>query len=266
MVAHRFGAVMSAERAGSRRNRRILSAVLISRRDLLKFAATAPAAIGLGATASALLAATAEAAPLGILLDYSAGVLSAGEIRASGAAGAIRYVSDRRPGAEWMLGKPIQPAEARDLQENGLAIVSCYQFGKQATADWLGGEAAGVEHAKRGAQLHAAAGGPDSAPIYASIDDNPSYGQYQEQVAPYLRGWQSVIGPERTGVYANSTTIEWALQDGLGSCFWQHNFGSPGGVAHPAANLHQVEIDRRTVGGVGVDVNEILQPPFGQWV
>ncbi|ORW10063.1 DUF1906 domain-containing protein [Mycolicibacter longobardus] len=237
----------------------------ISRRDVLKLAATAPAAVGFGAAASAWLAAIADAAPLGILLDYSAGVLPAAQIRAAGAAGAIRYVSDRRPGADWMLGKPIQLAEARDLHENGLTIVSCYQFGKQATADWLGGHDAGVEHAKRGAQLHAAAGGPDSAPIYASIDDNPSYEQYKEQVAPYLRGWASVIGPQRTGVYANSKTIEWAIQDGLGSCFWQHNFGSPGGVAHPAANLHQVEIDRRQVGNVGVDVNEILKPQFGQW-
>lgn len=238
--------------------------MLISRRDVLKLAVTAPAALGLGA-ASAWLAAVADAAPLGILLDYSAGVLPAADIRAAGAAGAIRYVSDRRPGADWMLGKPIQLAEARDLHENGLTIVSCYQFGKQATADWLGGHDAGVEHAKRGAQLHTAAGGPDRAPIYASIDDNPSYEQYKEQVAPYLRGWASVIGPQRTGVYANSKTIEWAIQDGLGSCFWQHNFGSPGGVAHPAANLHQVEIDRRQVGNVGVDVNEILKPQFGQW-
>ena len=213
---------------------------------------------------SALLAAAAEAAPLGILLDYSAGVLSAEAIRAAGAAGAIRYVSDRRPGAEWMLGKPMQPAEARDLQDNGLTVVSCYQFGKQATADWLGGEAAGVEHAKRGAQLHAAAGGPDGAPIYASIDDNPSYQQYTEQVAPYLRGWQSVIGAERTAVYANAPTIEWALQDGLGCYYWQHNFGSIG-QTHPAANLHQVEIDSRTVGGIGVDINQIRTPQFGQW-
>ncbi len=244
---------------------RILWRVLISRRDVLKLAAAAPAAVGLGAAASALIAATAEAAPLGILLDYSAGVLPADQIRAAGAAGAIRYVSDRRPGADWMLGKPLQLAEARDLQQNGLTIVSCYQFGKQATADWLGGEGAGVEHANRGRQLHTAAGGPDHAPIYASIDDNPSYEQYRAQVAPYLRGWESVIGHERTGVYANSKTIEWALQDGLGSCFWQHNFGSPGGIAHQAANLHQVEIDKRKVGNVGVDINEILTPQFGQW-
>jgi len=239
--------------------------VLISRRDVLKLAASAPAAVGFGAAAAALLAGSAEAAPLGILLDYAAGVLPAEQIRAAGAVGAIRYVSDRRPGADWMLGKPMQPDEARDLQQNGLKIVSCYQFGKQATADWLGGQAAGVEHAQRGLQLHTAAGGPDSAPIYASIDDNPSYEQYQAQVAPYLRGWESVIGHQRTGVYANAKTIEWAVQDGLGSCFWQHNWGSPGGAAHPAANLHQVEIDKRKVGNVGVDINEILTPAFGQW-
>lgn len=232
---------------------------------MLKLAAATPAAVGLGAAVSAWRATTVQADPLGFLLDYAAGVLPAEEIRAAGAAGAIRYVSDRRPGADWMLGKPMQLAEAQELSRNGLKVVSCYQYGKQATADWLGGQDAGVEHATRGRQLHAEAGGPDDAPIYASIDDNPSFEQYREQVAPYLRGWESVIGHERTGVYANSKTIEWAVQDGLGRWYWQHNYGSPGGVAHPVANLHQVEIDSRKVGNVGVDINQILKPQFGQW-
>jgi hypothetical protein len=164
-----------------------------------------------------------------------------------------------------MLGKPIQLPEARDLNQNGLKIVSCYQYGKESSADWLGGQSAGVAHAKRGWQLHTAAGGPVRAPIYASIDDDPSYDQYKQQVAPYLRGWESVLGHQRVGVYANSKTIDWALHDGLGSYFWQHNWGSPAGYTHPAAHLHQVEIDKRTVGGVGVDINEILKPQFGQW-
>lgn len=116
-----------------------------------------------------------------------------------------------------------------------------------------------------GVRLHAAAGGPTSAPIYASIDDNPSYEQYKNQIVPYLRSWESVIGHQRTGVYANSKTIDWAVNDGLGSYFWQHNWGSPKGYTHPAAHLHQVEIDKRKVGGVGVDVNQILKPQFGQW-
>ena len=238
----------------------------VSRRDVLKYATAAPSLLGLAAAASSLCAAPASADSLGTLLDYAAGVIPANAIRAAGAAGAIRYVSDRRPGGSWMLGKPIQLAEARDLYRNGLKIVSCYQYGKGSTSDWLGGSAAGVRHAKRGLQLHAAAGGPARAPIYASIDDNPSYEQYKSQIVPYLRAWESVIGHQRTGVYANSKTIDWALHDGLGSYYWQHNWGSPKGYTHPAANLHQVEIDKRSVGGVGVDINTILKPQFGQWV
>lgn len=237
----------------------------LSRRTVLKYAAAAPAALGLGGLAGAVGAASASAESLGILLDYSAGVLKAADIKAAGALGAIRYVSDRRPGAQWMLGKPIQLPEARDLYQAGLKIVSNYQFGKQDTADWLGGQAAGVMHAKRGWELHTAAGGPVSAPIYVSIDDNPTAGQYRQQVAPYLRAWESVIGHQRVGIYGNSTTIEWALQDGLGSWFWQHNWGSPKGFVHPAAHLHQFEIDARSVAGVGVDLNDILKPQFGQW-
>ncbi|CKQ48090.1 Conserved exported protein of uncharacterised function [Mycobacterium tuberculosis] len=237
----------------------------VSRRDVLKFAAATPGVLGLGVVASSLRAAPASAGSLGTLLDYAAGVIPASQIRAAGAVGAIRYVSDRRPGGAWMLGKPIQLSEARDLSGNGLKIVSCYQYGKGSTADWLGGASAGVQHARRGSELHAAAGGPTSAPIYASIDDNPSYEQYKNQIVPYLRSWESVIGHQRTGVYANSKTIDWAVNDGLGSYFWQHNWGSPKGYTHPAAHLHQVEIDKRKVGGVGVDVNQILKPQFGQW-
>jgi hypothetical protein len=232
---------------------------------VLKFAAATPALLGLGVAAGSLCATPAAAGSLGVLLDYAAGVIPASDIRAAGAAGSIRYVSDRRPGGTWMLGKPIQLAEARDFVQNGLKIVSCYQYGKQSSADWLGGQSAGVGHAKRGWQLHTAAAGPVGAPIYASIDDDPSYDQYKQQVAPYLRGWESVLGHQRVGVYANARTIDWALHDGLGSYFWQHNWGSPPGFTHPAANLHQVEIDKRSVGGVGVDINNILKPQFGQW-
>ena len=238
----------------------------VTRRSLLKYAAATPvAALGLGALADAVSAAVASADSLGVLLDYAAGVLSAADIKAAGAVGAIRYVSDRRPGASWMLGKPMLIQEARELNQAGLKIVSNYQFGKGETSDWLGGQPAGITHAKRGVELHTAAGGPATAPIYASIDSDPSYDQYKQQVAPYLRGWESVIGRQRVGVYGNSKVIDWALADGLGSWFWQHNWGTPQGFVHPAAHLHQFEIDARKVAGVGVDLNNILKAQFGQW-
>ena len=61
-------------------------------------------------------------------------------------------------------------------------------------------------HTKRGWQLHPAAGGAIGAPVYATIDD-PSFAQDKAQVAPFLAGWESVLGRQRTGVYADSKTI-----------------------------------------------------------
>src|SRR6201992_2802394 len=102
----------------------------VSRRDLLKFAAATPGILGLGVAASSLCAAPVSAASLGTLLDYAAGIIPASQIRAAGAVGAIRYVSDRRPGGNWMLGKPIQVGEAQDLNSNGLKTGSCDPDGK----------------------------------------------------------------------------------------------------------------------------------------
>jgi hypothetical protein len=53
-------------------------------------------------------------------------------------------------------------------------------------------------------------------------------------------------------------TTAWARTSGS-------NWGSPGGRTHPAAHLHQGEIDKRHVGGVGVGINNICTPQFGQW-
>jgi hypothetical protein len=238
--------------------------VQVSRRELFKYVAAGSAALGVTAFGSNSL--LAQASPnLGTLIDYAGGVPSAEAILAAGHVGAIRYVSDRRPGAEWMEGKPMLEAEATALAESGLEVVSCYQFGKADTADWRGGFEAGVEHAERGLELHLAAGGPENRPIYASIDDNPSEDDFTELIAPYIQGWESVVGHENTGVYANSPTLDLLVAEGLGAFYWQHNWGTPSGFVHPEAHLHQYEIDKRAVDGVGIDLNAILRADYGQW-
>ncbi|GGK47770.1 DUF1906 domain-containing protein [Nocardia camponoti] len=235
--------------------------VSVSRREFFGVAAAVAGAVGLGAAASP----RASAQSFGTLVDYAGGVPSAAAIRAAGHVGVIRYVSDRRPGAEWMEGKPLRPAEVADLQNEGLTIVSNYQFGKGETSDWREGYEGGLRHAERGLALHRAAGGPDSAPIYASIDDNPSGDEFDQLIVPYLQGWESVIGADRVGVYANSPTIDWAVAAGVGSWFWQHNWGTPRGEVNADAQLHQFEIDKRSIDGVGVDVNNALAEYYGQW-
>jgi len=249
----------------------IVDIVVVTRRELLRMSALAgiggAAALAVGRTAVAAADTIKPGTPgsLGVLLDYAAGVISAADLKAAGAVGAIRYVSDRRPDGQWMLGKPIQASEATDLTGAGMQVVSNYQFGKGTTSDWLGGQDAGIKHAQRGVELHKAAGGPDTAPIYVSIDDNPSADQIANQVIPYIKAWESVIGHPRVGVYANSPTIDKLVQAGLGSFYWQHGWGTPQGYVHPAAHIRQSSIDSDTVGGVGVDINDILKPQYGQW-
>ena len=194
-----------------------------------------------------------------MLVDYSAGVPSANEIAGAGFVGAVRYVSDPRDG--WMVGKPLRKAEADDLRSHGLVVVSNFQFGKR---DWDGGAEQGARDAERGTQLHREAGGPEDAVIYVSVDADPTEDEWNTKVAPYLRAWQDRLGKERLGVYCNAPCIDRAKRDGLGTYFWQHNWGSAGRV-HDDAHLHQFEIDKQRVAGVGVDRNRILKDDFGQW-
>ncbi|QKT07829.1 DUF1906 domain-containing protein [Gordonia sp. X0973] len=240
----------------------------LNRRSFLTTAAGAGAAVCLGAATahadgsdSGSFGSSSGSANFGALCDYSAAVPPATAIRAAGYLGAIRYVSGRLPADRWMKAKPITAAEAKNLRRAGLTIVSCYQYAKN---DWIGGFQAGVHHARIGAAKHRAAGGPPNAPIYASIDANPSFDQFLKQIAPYLRGWQSVIGPGRTGVYGNAQTLTWAMAGGLASWYWQHDWGTPRGLVHPLAHIHQLPGERR-IAGIGIDRNIILQPNYGQW-
>lgn len=236
----------------------------LSRRDILRYAALGTAAMAAGRVATS---ATASAAPRVRLLDYAGGVPSAAAIKRAGFQGAVRYVSARRPGAEWMKAKPLLVTESRRLQAAGLEIVSCYQFGKDATADWKGGAESGRLHSELGMQLHVGAGGPRGVPIYACIDDNPTRKQFTDQIAPYLRAWAGHMNSQgmKLGVYGNHNVVEWCRQEHIGTHFWMHDWGS-GGRIHPATNIHQLPVRQGTrVDGIECDINDVMKSEYGQW-
>jgi len=198
-------------------------------------------------------------------IDFSAGWPSPESVLAAGHKAVICYVSDSRPGTNFGA-KPLTRDWASRYQQAGVEVVSCYQFGKGDTSDWLGGYDAGVKHARRALELHFAAGGPPRRPIYMPCDSNPSLDQWNRQASPFFKGCCDVIGLDMVGIYGNSLTIAWAIQDNVAMWFMEHNWGGDGANGHdPAAHLHQVEIDKRTVGGVGVDLDVILKPDYGQW-
>lgn len=235
-------------------------------RPLSRRSALLAAGIG-GAALAAAPRAHAQNRVLGTVIDYAAGVPSAQSIKNAGHLGAVRYVSQRRPGTEsWMLGKPVTLQETRALETLGLKTASVYQFGKGSTADWKRGAAGAATHAPQAITLHAAAGGPRNRPIYMAIDDNPTRDEYNRLIRPYLQACKLALEAAgyQLGIYGNYFTIEWAIADGLGEFFWQHNWGSQGRI-HPRAQLHQIRIDKDRVGGVGVDINNVYAHDWGQW-
>ncbi|NKR62896.1 DUF1906 domain-containing protein, partial [Rhodococcus hoagii] len=96
--------------------------------------------------------------------------------------------------------------------------VSCYQFGKGQTSDLA--RRLRRRHPPRATRTGVAPGcrRPRELPAYASIDDNPSPWEFDNLIAPYLRGWEEVLGRRNVGVYANTPTIDRCLRAGSGDC------------------------------------------------
>lgn len=65
-------------------------------------------------------------------------------------------------------------------------------------------------------------------------------------------------------MYGNYNVIQWCVQDGLGSYYWQHDWGSQGKL-HPRANIHQKAKWVTTIDGVQCDINNVYTADWGQW-
>ena len=250
----------------------------VSRRDALRYAAAASAAAGLGVAAAS--AGSPPAAAAGSqLIDFAMRQIPAEHIRGAGYAGVINYVSLSRPGSSFGA-KPITLPYAKSLTAQGLVIVSNYQYGKPggtAPSDFTRGFAGGVADARTAWQLHTAAGGGQSAPVFFTIDDDIDRQTWDNLALPWFRGINSVLGVQRTGVYGGIKACQWAIGHGvIGSSStqgrrwaWQTRSWSNGQV-HPAAVLYQRVVSTAStpgpvVGGIEVDVSDVLAPDCGQW-
>lgn len=250
----------------------------VSRRDVLKSALSAPALAGLGALTSMVEIPKASAAN-SKLIDFAERLVPADQVAAAGYAGALVYVSELRPGATFDF-KPVSREYADALRAAGLHVVSCYQFGKPGwptPSDFTRGYDGGVADAQTALRLHAAAGGPDSAPIFFSIDEDIDAGTWKSVAVQWLRGINSVLGVGRTGVYGHAGVCGWAIADGvIGQSTtpgyrwaWQTRAWSHG-ERQPAAVLYQSVIVTASdpgisLGGTHVDEDDILAADFGQW-
>ncbi len=250
----------------------------VSRRDAIRYATAVSALAGLGAAAASAGAPTAAAAST-TLIDYAMKQIPAADIKAAGHAGVVNYVSLSRPGSNFGA-KPITRPYAESLTAAGLVIVSNYQYGKPggtAPSDFTRGYAGGVADAKTAWQLHTAAGGGQSAPIFFSVDDDISRDTWNTVALQWFQGINSVLGVQRTGIYAGIKPCQWAAADGvIGASStpgrrwaWQTRAWS-GTDIYPGSVLYQRIVSTASnpgpiVGGIEVDVNDVLAADVGQW-
>jgi glycoside hydrolase-like protein len=250
----------------------------ISRRDVLR-CAIAMSALPVLYGASASVAEPAAAAATPRLIDFAMRQIPAEHIRAAGYSGVINYVSLSRPGASFGA-KPITRPYAEQLTAAGLMIVSNYQYGKPggtATSDFKRGFDGGVADARTASKLHTAAGGGQSAPIFFTIDEDINHDTWNTLALKWFRGINSVLGVQRTGVYGGIDVCKWAAADGvIGTSrspghrwAWQTKAWSHGQI-DPAAVLYQRVVSTASnpgpvVGGLEVDVNDVLAEDCGQW-
>lgn len=246
----------------------------IARRDAFKLALAGAATVAAG---SAMPRANAEGIQL---IDFAERLVTPEQIKAAGFGGALVYVSELRPGATFDF-KPVTREFADGLRALGLQVVSCYQFGKpgwvNSPSDFTRGYDGGVADAQTALRLHAAAGGPDSAPIFFSVDEPIDAGTWKSLGIKWFQGINSVLGVARTGIYGGRDQCGWAIADGVVGqssspgfrWAWQTRAWSAG-QREPAAVLFQREVVTATdpgavIDGVHVDVDDVLAPDFGQW-
>ena len=213
------------------------------------------------------------------LIDFAERIIPPDQIKSAGYGGVVVYVSESRPGANFEA-KPITREYADALRAAGLEIVSNYQYGKpgwSAPSDYTRGYDGGVADARTAMQLHAAAGGPNSAPIFFSVDEEIDPNTWKSSAVEWFRGINSVLGVDRTGIYGNSRACAWAVEDGvIGNSTtpgyrwaWQTSTWSHG-EREPTAVLYQAVVNSPSnpgplLGGINVDVDDILAPDYGQW-
>jgi hypothetical protein len=250
----------------------------VSRREALKYALAAPVLLSLPTVVATLHAQKASAETMQ-LIDFTHRLVAPDVIKSAGYDGVIVYVSELRPGADFDF-KPVTREYADALRAAGLHIVSVYQYGKPGwptPSDYTRGYDGGVADAQTAMQLHTAAGGPGTAPIFFSVDEDIDFNTWKSIALEWFRGINSVLGVNRTGIYGHNRACAWAIADGVigrsttagHSWAWQTKAWS-GGEREPAAVLYQSVVVGPSnpgvlLGGTHVDVDEVLAADFGQW-
>lgn len=184
--------------------------------------------------------------------DYSFARPGGAALKAAGVTSVGRYLGVPRD------GRQIEKPEYDDLTGHGLSV---WFVREGAASGMLGGRAKGVSDATIAVANLERLGLPGSV-VYAAADwdvQDSQFGACDE----YLRGFASVVGATRTGIYGGLHYLNHAHAAGLAAWFWQAGATSWNHRESPAMTVN-IEQTTRTPPCPGTDHNFIYTKNHGQ--
>lgn len=184
-------------------------------------------------------------------------------MRAAGVTGVVRYLSLPQGNTVW---KRIFAPEYNTLRAAGFDVLLNWEYDAQ---DWLGGSAAGGQHAAEAVAQAKALGYPAGCAIAGSCDFNMTAAQWQSAGWLYAGKFAAVVRAAgyRAGVYGPWDVLGWCQQLGGFEMFWQAGMstawsGGRNAQLWPGAHLRQR--GHLTIAGQDCDYNDVLQSNYGQ--
>lgn len=176
---------------------------------------------------------------------------SVSALKADGATFVARYLSHSS-------NKNLTSAELHALNDSGIAVVVVFEDGAFNT---LSGHGQGLADATYADEMVRSMG-MSGIPIFFAADFDATEGQ-QAAIDSYLDGVASVIGRNRTGLYAGYYPTKRAFDAGKIAWGWQA-YAWSAGQWDARAQLRQT-LNGVSVGGAPCDLDQSMQLDFGQW-
>lgn len=183
-------------------------------------------------------------------VDFSWGRPGGAALVAAGKHFVVRYLTG--------TGKALTAGEIKDYTAHNIAIAVVFEStaGRALTAGFAGGAADA-----KASETALKALGLGTLPVYFAVDRDTTSANYAN-VDDYLNGAASVLGRERTGIYAEADLIDHCAKVKSASWFWQ-TYAWSGGRISPNAHLYQYR-NGQIINGSKVDFTRALKLNYGQ--
>lgn len=187
-------------------------------------------------------------------VDWSYGNISGTDLKQADKSFVCRYLSTDP-------AKNLSEGEAVTYSRQGIDLVVVWESGFNNAALGFSQGQIDANHALAQAK---SLGKPTDAPIFFAVDFDAA----GPEVASYFKGVASILGIDRSGIYAGLDAVEYILDHKIVRWAWQtyawsnHKWDKRAYLKQTLISLEGAELH---LGGIAVDYDKSTRAQFGQW-